>query len=190
MGERWRAREERGGIRYSASNERPVPGDSCLLHIINLSKYLYSSHYPACLQDKELRTIAHCQFMKQLLHIPSPQTKYLIKEIKINYGICTARCYHACPPPQLSLLLLVPSRAALRRSHPAEGAQARRHIPSQCIPSHRWGLGLGKAPPCAEGRAHKPVSWCVVYDSKHAVVFKSWGEVPLLGGDHFMFSNT
>ena len=98
MGERWRAREERGGIHYSASNERPVPGDSYLLHIINLSKYLYSSHYPACPQDKELRTIAHCQFMKQLLHIPSPKTKYLIKEIKINYGICMARCYHACPP--------------------------------------------------------------------------------------------
>lgn len=78
-------------------HKKPVPGDSYLLHIINLSKYFYSSHYPACLQDKKLRTIAHCQFMKQLFHLPSPKTKYLIKEIKINYGIRT-RCYHGYPP--------------------------------------------------------------------------------------------
>lgn len=80
------------------TDERTVPGDSYLLHAINLPKYFYSSHYPACLQDKKLRTIAHCQLMKQLFHTPSPKTKYLIKEIKINYGICTARCYRAGSP--------------------------------------------------------------------------------------------
>lgn len=56
-----------------------VPGDSYHIHIINLSKDFYSSHYPPCLQDKELGTIAHCQFMKELFHLPSPKTQFLIK---------------------------------------------------------------------------------------------------------------
>lgn len=49
------------------------------IHIINLSKDFYSSHYPPCLQDKKLGTIAHCQFMKELFHLPSPKTRFLIK---------------------------------------------------------------------------------------------------------------
>ena len=59
--------------------EESVPGDSDWLDTINLSKYFYSSHYPACLQDKKPRTITRCQFMKRLFHLPSPKTKYLIK---------------------------------------------------------------------------------------------------------------
>lgn len=48
------------------TREQPALGDSCRLRIINLSKCFYSSHHPTYLQDKKARTIAHCQFMKQL----------------------------------------------------------------------------------------------------------------------------
>lgn len=109
--------------------------------------------------------------MKQLLHIPSPKTKYLIKEIKINYGVCTARCYHACPPAAALFAAPGSQQSSSRTIPPGRGCTSTSHP----FPSHLWGLSLGKSSLCAEGRAQKPVSWCVVSDSKCAVVFRNRG---------------
>lgn len=109
--------------------------------------------------------------MKQLLHIPSPKTKYLIKEIKINYGMCTARCYHACPPDTALFAAPCSQQSSSRTIPPGRGCTSTSHP----IPSHHWGLSLGKSSLCAEGRADKSVSWCMVSDSKCTVVFWNRG---------------
>lgn len=74
--------------------------------------------------------------MKQLLHIPSPKTKYLIKEIKINYGMCTARCYHACPPDAALFAAPCSQQSSSRTIPPGRGCTSTSHpIASHPIPS-------------------------------------------------------